>query len=701
MRDKFLKPYNPQETEARIYKLWEKGGYFNPDNLPERHKESFSIILPPPNVTGVLHLGSALMLAIEDIMVRFERMRGKKTLWIPGTDHAAIATETKFLKERKISRNDYSREEFVRMVNEYALENQKTIIEQMRAMGASLDWSRQAFTLDNDRKRAVEEAFMRMNDAELIYAGEYLVNWDLKGQTTVSDDEIEYELEEGTLYKFKYSSEFPITIATTLPETKLGDAAVAVHPDDERYKKYIGKSYRVTFMGAGLDIKVIADESVDPEFGTGAVGITPAHSKKDYDMAVRHRLMTKGQKFNQVINEHGRIINSNRSVNGLKIKEAREKILQWLSDNKLLEGQEKIAHEVPKAQRSGGAIITLPKRHQFFINVNKPIAERGNKTLKELMRGPIMERRIKILPERFEKVYLQWIDNLRDWNISRQIWYGHPIPNAWYKDNETLISIKKPGSGWERIEDTLDTWFSSGLWTFSTLGWPEQTKDLETYHPTSVLETGYDILFFWIARMILMSQFHMGEIPFKTAYLHGLVRDEKNRKISKSLGNNIDPLEVIKSYGADALRMAMIVGTSVGNDSKVSMDKFKGYKNFANKLWNIARYVMSQNPPVGGPEELKKELIEEFDALAKDVTVDMENYRFYLAAEKIYHYIWHRFADQILEESKSKPELLSTIYYLLENSLKLLHPFMPFITEEIWSELKKNNLLMIEPWPVR
>ena len=717
------KTYNPKETEERIYKLWEESGFFNPDNLPERHKIPFSIVLPPPNVTAALHMGSALMLAIQDTMIRFERMRGKKTLWLPGTDHASIATETKFLKDKKINRNDYAekRNEFISLVNEFALENQSTIIQQMRKMGASLDWSRLTYTLDKDRIEAVQEAFIRMHDAGLIYMGNSskVVNWDPKGQTVVSDEEIEYEPSKASFYTFRYSKDFPIAISTTRPETKVGDTAVAVNPDDKRYKEYIGKIFDIEFVGVKLSIKIVGDPAVDPSFGTGALGVTPAHSIIDSEISSRHNLPSR-----QVINEYARMTEEAGSLlAGKKTTEAREIVVQNLKENNLLEKEEVIEQNIPKAQRSGGIIEPLPKRHQFFINVNKPIKERDGKTLKELMREVITDGKIKVLPERFEKVYLNWIDNLRDWSISRQIWYGHRLP-VWYKppapfgaDLEYIVSKSRPpGEGWEQFSDTLDTWFSSGLWTFSTLGWPKQTKDLKTYHPTDILETAYDILIFWVDKMILMSQFLLGEIPFKTIYIHGLVRDEKNRKISKSLGNNIDPIDMIGEYGADAVRMAMIIGTSVGNDSKVSPEKFKAYKHFGNKLWNVARFVLMSIPDNGAktnvdPSEEDKKLIDEQRELINDLTKDMENFRFYLAGEKIYHYIWHTFADKIIEDSKSKlasddPAVKeSTQYMLMEilvNSLKILHPFMPFVTEEIWSKLplKDKKLLLVEDWPL-
>ncbi|KKQ77493.1 MAG: Valine-tRNA ligase [Parcubacteria group bacterium GW2011_GWC1_38_6] len=715
------KPYDHREVEEKIYKLWEKSGFFNPDRLPRRHKIPFSMVLPPPNVTGALHMGSALMLAIEDIMIRFERMRGKKTLWLPGTDHAAIATETKFLKEKKILKSEYKdkREEFFNLVNQYALQNQKIIINQMRAMGASLDWSRLKYTLDRERIEAVQEAFIRMHKAGLIYIGKgKVVNWDPKAQTVINDEEIEYESGKAILYTFRYSKKFPIAISTTRPETKVGDTAVAVNPDDQRYKQYIGKTYGIDFAGTKLSIQIIGDPSVDQDFGTGALGVTPYHSKTDEEIADRH-----GLKRIQVINEQDRMNENAGILNGLKVEEAKQRIVQWLTENNLLEKQSEIEQNMPKSQRSGGKIEFLPKRHQFFVSVDKPIQERGNKSLKELMKESVASGKIRIIPERFEKNYLDWIDNLRDWSISRQIWYGHRIP-AWYKppapeetdELEYKVQKEKPGRDWQQFPDTLDTWFSSGLWTFSTLGWPKRTRDLETYHPTDVLETAYDILFFWVARMILMSQFLLGDIPFKNVYMHGLVRDEKNRKISKSLGNNIDPVDIITIYGADAVRMAMIIGTSAGNDSKISQEKFKAYKHFANKIWNASKFVMENSKGILNnkkmePDDWGKKNLENLKENIKDITKDLEEFRFYLAAEKIYHYFWHTFCDKIIEESKAKlksadlKEINSTKFVLMEiltTSLKLLHPFMPFITEEIYQTLplkRKEKCLMIEKWP--
>ncbi|MDP3763863.1 MAG: valine--tRNA ligase, partial [bacterium] len=671
MNDKFLKPYNPEETEGRIYALWEKSGFFNPDNLPERHQEPFSIVLPPPNATGTLHIGGSLMTVIEDIIVRYKRMRGFKTLWLPGTDHAAIATNAKvekiLYKEEDKTRHDIGREAFVAKVEKFVEENRGALKNQISRMGTSLDWTREAFTFDNKRNFAVRTAFKKMYDAGLIYRGTRIINWDPKGQTTISDDEIVYEERNAKLYTFKYSADFPIAISTTRPETKLGDTAVAVHPDDKRYREFVGKNYKVNFAGADLEIKIVADEVVDMEFGTGALGVTPAHSQTDTEIAMRHNLPSV-----QVINEYAKIKLQIPGLEGEKTLVAREKIVEWLKEKNLLIKEEEIKQNIATAERTGGIIEPLPKL-QWFVNVNKPIESRGNKSLKNLMHDAVSTGQIKILPEHFEKTYFHWINNLHDWNISRQIWYGHRVP-AWYRNSEIYVGTEEPeGSGWEQDPDTLDTWFSSGLWTFSALGWPEETEDFKMYHPTNILETGYDILFFWVARMILMSEFLLGEVPFKTVYLHGLVRNAKGEKLSKSLGDNVDPLSIIDKYGTDALRMALIVGVGPGSDSRLSDDKLKAYKNFANKLWNIARFVLSQEKN----GELDKALIDEFNALATEVTNDMENYRFYIAAEKIYAYVWHRFADEILEESKQRPERSATLHYILEHSLKLLHPFMP------------------------
>jgi len=710
--DKFLKPYDPKAVEASIYKRWEESGYFNPDNLPGERTEPFSIVLPPPNVTGTLHLGHAAMLAVEDIVVRFERMRGKKVLWVPGTDSAAIATQSKVEKDIQKSegksRHDLGREELLKCVDAFVKESESTILNQLRRMGASLDWSRYAYTMDAPRYKAVMGAFVRMYNDGLIYRGDRIVNWDPKGQTTISDDEIVHEERKASLVTFKYSKDFPIAVSTTRLETKVGDVAVAVHPDDARYKEFVGKEYDAVFCGVPVHIKIIADKEVDPAFGTGALGITPAHSQTDWEIADRHDIAARPQ----VISEYARMMVEG-PLKEKKVLEARVMVLEWLKQEGLFIKEEEIMQNVSTAERTGGIIEPLPKL-QWWIAVDKPVAERGGKTLKELMRDTVASGSIKITPDYFEKVYYNWIENLRPWCISRQIWFGHRIP-VWYKSEEMKVQVESPGEGWVQDPDTLDTWFSSGLWTFSTLGWPDKTDDLKLYHPTSLLETGYDILFFWVARMVLMSQFLLGEVPFKNVYLHGLVRDGKGQKMSKSLGNIIDPLDMIEKYGADAVRLSLIMGAAPGNDLKLDENRIRGYKNFANKIWNMSRFVLSQEKA----GEIKPELQKEFDAVAEEVTKNIAEYRLDLAAEKLYHYLWDRFAAEIIEESKparttegvqsggGKPSCGATLHYLLENSLKLLHPFMPFVTEEIWSSLpprpgqKETGLIMVEAWPTR
>ncbi len=734
MDEKFLKPYDPEATEGRLYTAWEESGLFNPDTciaegITKPDAEPFSIVLPPPNVTGRLHMGHALMLAIEDAVVRYQRMQGKRTLWLPGTDHAAIATqsvvEKKIKKEEDKSRHDLGRAELLKRIEAYATESHDTILKQLKTMGASLDWSREAFTLDETRNRAVRAVFKKMYDAGLIYRGNRIVNWDPKGQTTISDDEIVYEERDATLYTFRYSSDFPIAVATTRPETKVGDVAVAVHPDDARYTAFVGREYDAVFCDVPIHIKIVADKEVDPAFGTGAVGLTPAHSHIDWEIADRHLLSHEVI----IINEFAKMTVPGR-LSGMKTTDARDAVVAWLREEGLLEKEEAVKQNISTAERTGGIVEPLPKL-QWFVEVDRPVPGR-DKTLKELLLESVRSGAITILPEHFEKTYFHWIENLRDWCISRQIWYGHRIP-VWYRGEEITVGEAPSGEGWVQDEDTLDTWFSSGIWTFSTLGWPEDTKDLQTYHPTNLLETGYDILFFWIARMILMTEFTLGTVPFKTVYLHGLVRDAQGRKMSKSLGNNMDPLDVTAKFGADAARMALIVGNTPGTDMRMSEDKIKGYKHFANKLWNIARFVLENAENAGIASEWKEEnrdktwasaperadfpfstserpYLDQCDALITEVTRDIEEYRLYLAAEKIYHYIWHELADKILEESK--PILLGEdgvaraararlLLILLDRSVRLLHPFMPFVTEEIFQSLPTRDapFLMVAHWP--
>ncbi len=730
----FLKPYEPKEHETKLYRQWEDSGFFNPDVCVEKgvtasDAEVFSMVLPPPNVTGELHMGSALMLALEDIMVRHARMSGKKTLWIPGTDSAAIATQARVEKDiqkaEKKTRHDLGREELLKRIDTFVEEKKGTILSQMRSIGASLDWSRYAYTMDERRYQAVMEAFVHMYNAGLIYRGNRIVNWDPKGQTTISDDEIVYEERKAKLYTFKYSKDFTIAIATTRLETKVGDTAVAVHPDDERYKEFIGKEYDVVFCDVPLHIKIVADNSVEKEFGTGALGVTPAHSQIDWEIADRHNLPRP-----QVINEYAKMTVEGR-LNNLKTTDAREEVANWLRENGLLISEEEINQNVSTAERTGGIVEPLPKL-QWFIDVDKKftvphsdipsINSNSEISLKELMEKAVTGGGVSFVTERFEKTYLHWARNLRPWCISRQIWFGHRIP-VWYKVNvedreEIYCGLEVPqGEGWTQDPDVLDTWFSSALWTFTTLGWPNQTNDLKTYHPTTLIETGHDILFFWVARMIMMSGFFLGQVPFKTVYMHGLVRDGQGRKISKSLGNNIDPVDMAEKYGMDAVRISLVMGMTPGTDSKISEDKIRGYKHFANKLWNISRFTLTSLnntdiPPTTDLNEADKAILSELQALVDAVESHFANYRVDLAGETIYQYAWHRFADEIIEESKpillsNNPDaVLSRQYILKENLitiLKLLHPFMPFVTEAVWQELPKNykdsDLLLVAKWP--
>jgi valyl-tRNA synthetase len=728
MNEKFLKPYNPSETEDKIYQMWLDSGFFNPDKCIEQgvtsaEAEKFSIVLPPPNVTGTLHIGHASMLAIEDIAVRYNRMLGKRTLWLPGTDHAAIATQVKvekILQKEGLRKHDLGREDFLKRVDAFAQESHDTIVNQIKKMGSSVDWSREAFTLDEARQKAVFTAFKNMYEDGLIYRKNKIVNWDPKGQTVVSDDEVNHEERKGKLYYFKYSADFPITIATTRPETKLGDTAVAVNPEDARYNEYIGQTFAIDFMGTNLEIKIIGDEEVDSEFGTGAVGVTPAHSQVDANIAARHGLEEK-----QVINEYAKMDTPDSpEIDGKKTTEAREIIIKYLEDNNLIEKTEEIDQNISVAERTGGIIEPLPKL-QWFIDVNKEFSMKNSQieglkdgdtvTLKTLMQTVVKNEQIEIIPDRFEKTYFHWIDNLRDWCISRQIWYGHRIP-VWYKGKELKVSQESPGEDWVQDEDTLDTWFSSGLWTFSTLGWPEQTDDLKNYHPTNLMETGYDIIFFWVARMILMSTYHLGQIPFEKVYLHGLVRDTQNRKMSKSLGNIIDPLDMSEKYGADAVRMSLIIGTGPGNDSKMSEDKIRAYKKFSNKIWNATRFVLENTQEdvlnnlddgislqISDLEKDHQKYLDEFTKEIADITDDIENYRYYLAGEKLYHYFWHTFADVIIEDTKENmnESAQKLLYTILVNTIKALHPFIPFVTEEIWQALPKKDseMLIVSAWP--
>jgi len=701
-QDEMPKTYDPSSVEDSIYKQWEESGFFNPDNLPGKPKKSFTISMPPPNATGILHIGHAVFLAIQDLVIRFQRMQGKKTLWLPGTDHAAIATQSKverLIKEKENkTKDDLGREKFLERVEEYVDQSRNTIKNQIKKMGSSCDWSRERFTLDADLNKAVNEAFKQMYDDELIYRGHRIINWDPQLQTTVSDDEVEYIEEQATFYYFKYG---PFEIGTSRPETKFGDKYVVMHPDDKRYGDYQhGQQIDLEWINGPITATVIKDKAIDMEFGTGVMTITPWHDAVDFDIAKRHDLDKE-----QIIDFDGKLLAIAGEFFGLDIKEARSRIVEKLKDKGLLVRIDKnYSHNIATNSR-GGALIEPQIKEQWFVNVNKQLKKFDGKSIKDRALAVIKNEEIKILPARFEKIYFHWLENLRDWCISRQIWYGHQIP-VWYKDKEIQVGEAPKGAGWQQDPDTLDTWFSSGLWTFSTLGWPEKTKDLETFHPTNLMETGYDIIFFWVARMIIMSTYLLEEIPFETVYLHGLIRDEQGRKMSKTLDNIIDPLDTIKDYGADATRLSLLIGSTPGSDMNMSEAKVAGYRNFVNKLWNISRYILmkvakskliKKLPPAKTLAD--KWILAELNALTDFATKNLEKYNFSIVGEKIYEFTWSKLADWYVEVSKTEDQKDELLLYILQNLLILWHPFCPFVTEVIWQKLDPPNLLIIEPWP--
>jgi len=688
--------YNAKEVEDKIYQLWEKSGFFNPDKLPARHKKPFTIIMPPPNANGSLHIGHALFVTLEDIMIRYNRMKGKKALWLPGADHAGFETQVVFDKKlEKEGRNRFQipKDQLYKETLEFTLTNKKVMEHQLKKLGASCDWSREKFTLDEDIIKVVYDTFEKLKKDGLVYKGKRIVNWCTKHQTSLSEVEMKYEERVDPLYFIKYG---PLELATVRLETKFGDTAVAVNPKDKRYQQYIGKEIEIETLLGKTKIKVVGDEAVDMGFGTGVVKVTPAHDPTDFDIWQRHIDEIPGPK--EVINQYGKLNELAGPYAGMKVKEARDKIAEDMAQKGLLDPaktQHDYKHNVALCYKCGNIIEPRILDNQWLVKMTeKP--KKGGLSLRDSAVKAVKSKKIIFIPKRMEKVFLHWMKNLRDWNISRQINWGIPIPG-------------------DESGQVFDTWFSSGQWPFATLK-STQKKDFKNFYPTDVMETGWDILFFWVARMVMLGIYATGEVPFKTVYLHGLVRDKEKQKMSKSKGNVIDPLGVVDSYGADALRMALVVGNTPGNDPVISEEKIKGYRNFATKIWNASRFVLMnlEGYKPGAKIVLgakDKKIIKDFQKQAKEITKEMETFRFYSASEKIYHYFWHTFCDKIIEEQKPrlygdnvKEKIASQhlLIMLLSESLKILHPFMPFITEEIYQQLpldKKQKCIMIEEWP--
>lgn len=705
------KAYDAKNYEDQIYKKWEASGLFSPKLV--KGKKPFTIAMPPPNATGTLHLGHATMLAIQDIMVRTKRMQGFPTLWVPGTDHAGIATQNKVEKliaEEGLTRYSLGREAFLKRVHEFVAESQSTIRNQVRKMGSSCDWTRERYTLDEGLSNAVREVFVRMYNDGLIYRGNRIVHWCPRCASTLADDEVVFKEEKTKFYYFRYG---PVVIGTARPETKFLDKTIVVYPTDKRYKKYQGKKMMIPWITGEVEASFLADESADPEFGTGAMTITPAHDFIDFKIATKHKLPIV-----QIIGPDGNFTDIvGKEFAGKNARASRDAIVAILEKKGLLERvDENYVHNLSVCYRCSTPIEPLISR-QWFVDVNKPVIKDGakKKSLKQVASEVVRKGQIEIIPDRFNKIYFHWLDNLEDWCISRQLWFGHQIP-VWYCECEqpivqTEAPKKCPHCGSKNIvqdPDTLDTWFSSGLWTFSTLGWPEKTKDLEYFHPTSVLETGHDILFFWVARMILMTTYTLHEIPFEKVYLHGLVRDRHGKKMSKSAGNGIDPLDMIEQFGTDAVRLSLVIGTSAGMDFRLYEEKIAGYRNFVNKIWNGVRFAL-----LNIPEELyhtqfssaqikthaDKWILTRLQKLIQEVTKDLEEFRFSEAGTKIYDFVWRDYCDWYIEISKGEQLNPQVLLFVLKALLRLLHPFVPFVTEALWSHLEQKNLLMSEAWP--
>lgn len=708
------KSYDPKLVEDRLYNSWVENGYFTPKVDPD--KEPYTIVIPPPNITGQLHMGHALDNTLQDILIRWKRMQGYSTLWLPGTDHASIATEAKIveaLAKDGISKHDLGREKFLEKAWDWKDIYGSRILNQLKKLGSSCDWSRERFTLDAGCSKAVEEVFIKYYDKGLIYRGERIINWCPNCKTSISDIETIYENQQGYFWHIKYpikdSNEF-IEIATTRPETMLGDTAVAVNPKDERFMHLVGKTLILPLMNK--EIPIIADDYVDLEFGTGAVKITPAHDPNDYEVGIRHNLPMP-----RVLNDDGTINELGGKYQGMDRFEARKAIISDLEDLGLLVMTKGHEHNVGHCQRCSTVIEPILSK-QWFVKM-KTLAEPALKVVKD---GDI-----KFVPERFSKTYFNWMENIQDWCISRQLWWGHRIP-AYYCThcNEVMVAKEKPskcskcGGELRQDEDTLDTWFSSALWPFSTLGWPENTEDLKYFYPTSVLVTGYDIIFFWVARMIFSAMENMNEIPFKHVFIHGMVRDAEGRKMSKSLNNGVEPLEIVDKYGADALRFNLVIGNSPGNDMRFIMEKVEACSNFANKIWNASRFVMmnldseavleaDRNEYEQNLTTADKWILSRYNTIVKEVTDNLEKFEIGVAAQKLYDFIWSEFCDWYIElvkprlygeDAASNLAAQITLVDVLSGTMKLMHPMMPFITEEIYQHLPgTDKSIVISKWP--
>ncbi len=711
MSKELAKAYEPQEVEGRIYDFWMQGGYFHAEVDPK--KKPYTIVIPPPNITGQLHMGHAWDETLQDILIRWKRMQGYSALWLPGTDHASIATEAKIveaMREEGLSKEDLGREAFLERAWAWKDKFGGRILEQLKLLGSSCDWDRLRFTMDEGCSKAVRHVFVKLYEEGLIYRGERIINWCPHCKTAISDAEVIFEEQQGSFWHLRYplaDGSGYIQLATTRPETMLGDTAVAVHPEDERYKHLVGKNVILPLVNK--EIPIVADEYVEMDFGTGVVKITPAHDPNDFEVGRRHNLPVIN-----VMNEDGSINENGGKYAGLSGMEARKQIVKDLEEGGYLIKVEPLKHNVGTCQRCH-TVVEPRVSTQWFVKM-EPLAKPAIDVVKD--------GTIRFIPERLEKTYYNWMENIKDWCISRQLWWGHRIP-AWYCEDcgETIVSETDvdtcPKCGGKRIhqdEDTLDTWFSSALWPFSTLGWPDETEELKYFYPTDTLVTGYDIIFFWVARMIFSGLKHMDKAPFNTVLFHGLLRDSQGRKMSKSLGNGIDPVDVINQYGADALRFTLVTGNSPGNDARYSDEKVAASRNFANKIWNAARFIHmnidGHDVPCALPETLTLEdqwIVSRFNTVTKEVTENLDKFELGMAVSKLYDFIWDDFCDWYIELAKrpltggdeaAAQNTRQVLVWVLTNTLALLHPFMPFVTEEIWQSLPhQGEALIVAPWP--